>query len=1011
MTDNLFAPDEYKIEKALGTGGTARVHLGLRLTDNHPYALKTVIKSSPDEIKQFRRLARREYDLIMGQRYPGLVRIFDFHDDPDYPFLSMEFCPDRTLDELPGLESPDILMNILSSISINLHYLKLNGLYHGDLKPQNIFLAGDLGQYSGDRMIYTKISDFSLALKEGEKNDCRLGLGTVGYMAPETIDSEEINHKSDIFAFGVIAYYLATGRHPFMEDETDPVRINAAIKETTPPPPAETNNSISQKLSDLIMSMLDRDPGRRPSSSFEICRKLEDCGCRYPYGKMIRPKHLMHISADRTGLNRLTPEAFNFEPEIEARLTDFTGENCDRLRHLLEIYFTDERLVWAEGRLTFRCPASELTLPRRLQRYDRETFFALPYSGRKKIVLTAVCGGREQAEAIGIISTAESSEYITSPLLRYAAENISGITRRRFSEKIADHAFSKYQNHRIASVLYLKAGNLEKAYTTTLDASNELINANKYEPAFAILNQLAALCRDNDDIKKLRLVLMQIADTEKMTGETARAEKNYHEIIALYENSPHDKLLAETHKDLGDLYRMKQDYENGLQALHQAESLYTELDDRLELSRTLNNIGNILAMLGRFDESLLNYRKALKMQHRLEVWEAVASTLNNMGAIFFFRGLYSRTLSLFEIALKLQKIIGNAGEIARTLNNLGCVYQETAQLDSALNCLNESLGYNRKIESKRELLINLDNLTAVMYLAGRLKDSIGHIKEGIKLAEELSDKPLLATFNHHLALVQKRMGYYGQALQTFNKALDFFSQVNDFPHESECLVELGDLYYRLNTAEQTESSLQRLRELAEKVKDKKLFVGYYCLTALINNDLDTAQKGVLTAVDINAPLSINSSKLRLALIRLKRKDISGAGEALQELSEVYQEANSNIENASFFNIYGNYLQETGDNAGAISYYQKAYQQASRTSLRPEMAEALAGIGSIKNINKEYEGGFKNIRQAINIVRSMADDIKDERLKKSFLTNEKIVSMAGEVKKLSQILAQKKKAGR
>lgn len=1010
MADSTFAPDGFSIERTLGIGGTARVYLARCLQDNRYYALKTIRDSSSENLSQFRSLAQREISLIGGLKYPGLVQLFEYQDDKFHPYLSMQYCPGRTLDNLPQITSINNLLGLLSSISINLYYLQLCGLYHGDLKPQNIFLAGEGTQFESDQPAFTKISDFSLAQKSGEDDSARLGVGTVGYMAPETIDSKKLDHRSDIFAVGVIAYKLTTGEHPFMKDESDPVRINAAVRESIPSPPANVNSAIPAPLSDLIMAMLEKDPDNRPENGFMICEQLESMGCLYPFRKAIRPKYLFPLFDAENAGALLKNDYFEIDETAIKQIIEFSGDDNTRLRNILEIYFTRGLLVWDNGRLKITVPAEKLFLPKKLLQKDRYDFHALPYSLKKKIILTAITGGRRQAESIGLLIPGTSDDNIIGPLIRYASENISEKIQRKFAGIMAERALMNYKNYRIASPLYLKTGNLEKAYTTTLDASNELINENDYERAFELLAQLELLCRQKNDLKKLRAVLMQKADTEKMIGETVRAEKSYREIIALYKGIPHDKLLAEAHKDLGDLYRMKHDFEAGLNALHDAEKIYTELDDRLELSRTLNNIGNILALLGRFDESLLNYRKALNIQHRLEVWPAVAATLNNMGGVFFFQGRYSRTLGLFEIALKLQREIGNAGEIARTLNNLGCVYQETTQYDQALGCLNESLGYNRKIGSKRELMINLDNLTAVMFAAGRLKESVHYIKEAINLADELSDKPMLAVFNYHLAMVQKRMGYYGQALQSFSKSIACFSEVNDFAHESVCLAEMADLYSRFNNPDKASPILQKLLSMAEGKNDKKIMAIYHIQTAMIKNDIDAALTALQLAREINSIESINVIKLRLAHVLYEKNDVSKAYDVLKDLSDIHADDKSNIENANYLLLMGRCALITGNYNGARDRFEMAYKQASASSLRPEMSDAMSGIARLDILKKDYEKGYRNYRQAIKIVRTIADDIADEGLKKSYLSGEKIVSMADEIKKLSRILAQKKRTG-
>ncbi|UCD95514.1 MAG: serine/threonine protein kinase, partial [Candidatus Zixiibacteriota bacterium] len=735
MSDTSFSPSGYKVSRLLGTGGTARVFLATAINQNRQYALKTSLQADAESTAGFLSLIQREQELIGGHTYPGLVRVAKLHEsEAGHPFLVIEYCPGITLDRLERIDSLNVLLNVISSISINLYYLKLAGLAHGDLKPHNIFLTGPIEGYADDRFQHSKISDFSLALRSGEPATARLGVGTVGYMAPETIDDNRLDHRSDIFSLGIIVYQLSTGNHPFLHNETDPVRINAAIREHQPPSPAEVDKQLPDLLSELIMAMLKKRPDERPEDGYEVCRRLEIIGAKYPFRKMIRPKHLPEIFPDNANEEILQTGAFALQDTHIERLLDYSGDDPVKLRGVLEVNFTKKLLNWKNGRLTFECKADEIIWPRKLQCHDRKRFHHLPFSKKKKIILTAVVGDPEEAETLGIVSGSDRRGYVTRPLLYYARNNLSRATIARFANKFADTALDKFLDEIIAATLYLKAQNLDKGYTVTLDAANKLINENSYQHALELLSSLAEICRENNDEEKLAITLMETADTEKMIGEASRAERTYLRIIGLYENRPPDKLLAETYKDLGDLYKMKQDYDSGIQVLKQAEKLYSELGDKLELSHTLNNMGNIYAVRGRFDEAIRCYLRALRVQRQLGATKDVAMILNNIAAISYYRGRYARTLRLFEMALRLQQEIGNQGEIARTLNNLGLLRYEMGNFGRSLENLNESIALNRKIGLKKELLINLDNLTLVMLYAGRLKESVGLIREGMALS-------------------------------------------------------------------------------------------------------------------------------------------------------------------------------------------------------------------------------------------------------------------------------------
>jgi serine/threonine protein kinase len=1008
MTQVTFAPRGFKVIRLIGVGGTANVYLATETNSNRRYALKAPLSEENISLEQFTKLIKREYDLIGRLNYPGLIRIYDFrHDHNDPPFLTMEYCPSVSLEQIEKIESQAILLNILSSISIDLYFLQMAGIYHGDIKPQNFFLSSDLKNYDSDRLIYTKLSDFSLALKSGEDKNNHLGIGTFGYAAPETIAQHILDHRSDIFSFGVLAYQLATGVHPFMQNESDPVRVNSLVEEYTPPRPNEIDSTIDTGLSDLIMAMLEKDPQARMSDCYEICTQLEKLGARYPFRKAIRPKHLLEIISRNTLSELLQNQIYSFSESIIEQLLDYAGEDRISLRNILEINFTKGLLIWSDGCLKFDCADGEIIYPKKLRRDIRKSFSGLSYSQKKQAILAGVIGNSFDIESVfRILNMEYDNKIITRPLIRYLSKNISQSTEVRFANKLADMVQNKSNDILLASKLYLKAENLEKGFTLTLDAVNDLINRSDYTTSIDILTELKNICLKLNDIEKLKIVLMKIADSERSVGHTALAEETYNYLVGLYENQPHDRLLGETYKDLGDLYKIKQQYEDGIAALRKAEQIYIELGDDLELSHTLNNIGNIQTIISRYDEAIANYRRALKIQRKLKIDGDVASTLNNIAAIYFFRGLYPRTLRLFRMAADIQRQIGNAGELARSLNNIGCVYHEFGDFDKALDYLGESIILNRKIGSKKEILFNLDNFSGVMLSAGRLRDSLKFLKEGLQISRELSDIPHIATFTCNMAVAQKRMGYYGQALENANEAIKLHDKINNNQHFLLCLIETADIHLRLNDFKTAAEFTERIISLAETGDDKKALIAGYILKGQLNKDYDIIYEAITRAREVKATRIKYIARLKLAGLMLADGNNQKAGEILNSLKDIFPEGNSDIENAGYFNLLGQYYMAEGDLENAESFLLKSYALAKDMALLPELIDSAFYLGKINAEQKSHETVYRYYRQAIEKLKIISGDIKDEKLKKSFLSDSKITAMANEIKRLNSLLTNK-----
>jgi serine/threonine protein kinase/Tfp pilus assembly protein PilF len=1011
MDSKPIAPVGLEIASFLGSGGTANVYLARRKSDNFPIAIKVPLEKTPNKIMEFDRLIHREYELINKLKYPGLVGIFGvFYNEQNDPYLELEYCSGQSLDGIGRIENISILLNVLSSISINLHYLNLLGLTHGDLKPHNIFLNGNLESYNGTGLTYCKISDFSLAYKTGEDFSCRLGLGTVGYMAPETIDSGNINHQTDIFALGIISYFLATGKYPYRDNETDPIRINAMIKEQPPIAIGEIRKELPSSLPELIMSMLSIRPENRPSDAYQICEALAALGAKYPYKKAIRPKHLFH------GINESSVDALlntlpvKINESIKNRMFDLVGDDKYALRNLLEINFTSNRLIWDNGVLSFTGNEDDIIWPSRVRRKTTYEYSLLSFSQKKKAICAALTGGTYNASIIKII-TEEDKAYLKRPILYLIKQKLSQLTIARLSNKLAKTSKEIIGNKLLTASLFLQAENLEDGFSTITETADELIADTKYASAFKLLFSLQNLCRQHGDFKKMKLVLMKIADAQKMTGDAHNAEKNYFEIIEIYKNSPPDRFLGKTYKELGDLYKIKQDYKAGISALEKAEKIYSEINDTLELSHTLNNIGNIYVTSNQVELAFSYYRRAFKMQRKLDALKDMASTLSNIGYIYYIRGRYDRVIRLFEISLGLMKDIGNLLEIARIQNNLGVAYFDSAQFEKALENLQESMTINRKIGNKKELLFNHENISQVMISSGRLKEALQTLHDGMSLAGELNDLPHTANFIGNTAIVQKRLGMYGKSLNNTLNAIEMGRKLSDKRDLTIWFINLADLYSRIKDIDSAQKAIKSALELASITSEKRALVFVYSMQGLIENDISCIQKAEYFANEVAIRHDQNLVKIKKGNVLLKYDRLDDAGKILSEIDGVFDETKPDIENAAYFILRGNIQLKRNEIEPALQSFEKALNISNYSSLTPEMIEAAAALGQIYAIKSDYETAFGFYKRAIKGIKSIADDLHDEDQKKSFLSNEKVASLSVEINRLSQILIKKKKAGR
>lgn len=255
----------YEIIKEIGRGGMGIVHLANDKRLDRKVAVK-VLQLDPNlEKEEADKVIQRFY--IEGQSlakltHPNIVGIYDIGFEDDKYFMIMELIEGKSLARLLQIKSNftvDLVLSIARQISSALAYIHDKGILHRDIKPGNIMLSED-GQ--------AKLTDFGLAkFNAGQYALTQTGslFGSLMYIPPEqALGEKSLDHRADIYSFGITLYELLTGASPFIDD-TIAVVVRKVIDEM-PKPPSSIIPDIPTELDRIILKSVEKDPSKRYQS-------------------------------------------------------------------------------------------------------------------------------------------------------------------------------------------------------------------------------------------------------------------------------------------------------------------------------------------------------------------------------------------------------------------------------------------------------------------------------------------------------------------------------------------------------------------------------------------------------------------------------------------------------------------------------------------------------------------------------------------------------------------------
>ncbi len=262
---------DFRLLRKIGQGGMGQVYLARQLSLKREVALKILRKDLADTVTAHRRF-QAEAEAVARISHPNITQVYAVGEQDGLRFMALEYVDGRNLRDYLDRRGPPelaVALVIMKQVAAALQKAGELGLVHRDIKPENILLT---------RKVEVKVTDFGLSTyyAGGEKplsiTQSGMTLGTPLYMSPEQVQGKPVDHRSDLYSFGVTCYHLLAGFPPF----TGPTAFEVAVKhvQQEAEPLGGVRPDLPPEVCGLVARLMMKAPADRYQTAKDVIRDL-----------------------------------------------------------------------------------------------------------------------------------------------------------------------------------------------------------------------------------------------------------------------------------------------------------------------------------------------------------------------------------------------------------------------------------------------------------------------------------------------------------------------------------------------------------------------------------------------------------------------------------------------------------------------------------------------------------------------------------------------------------------
>ena len=981
-----FGP-RYHIIKLLGAGGMGAVYQAWDDELGVAVAVKVIrpeITADPLAAEDLQRRFKRELVLARQVTHKNVVRIHDLGEIDGIKYLTMPYVQGSDLASILKRQKKLPVRHALAlarQIVAGLEAAHEAGVVHRDLKPANIMV---------DAEDHALIMDFGIA-RSGEGGGTMLGavVGTIEYMAPEQARAEPVDHRADIYSFGLILSDMLIGRRLSPGADSAVAQLMQRIQKA-PPPLHTADPTIPEPLDRIVARCLNPDPSQRYQTTAQLAADLANLDAE--------GEALAGVAAVGTGMSRkfararttaivigllvlavaagvlISRRVHNSPPAtvvpsqavsiaivpfrnasgdasldaLGASLAEILRSELGQSAYLRTVPSDRLRQVLHDLHLTPNSEFDAATLRRLSEFSNAQTIVWGQYLkfGNQIQVLATLQDLRADGGTLTI-----KAEAASQAALLPAVDALAAQVRQRLaaspeilkqlqaaSFRPSSQSFEALRDYTEGVELARQGNHSEAVKRFTLATGKD----SGFALAYSKLGQsYASLGQDTEAERFSRKAVDlsgQLSPYEKYLIEAnyARVVNDTKKAIAAYENlakvAPNDSSIL---FDLGSLYE-------GAGALDSARDAYSKAlaNDPKSIDTLLAN-GRILIKLQKFDDALDYLNRALTLAIQVDNEVGRANILQAMGIAYKQLDKPNDALKYYRDSLEIKRRLGQKAGIASSLSEIGQIQTRLGQVDEAAKTFAEALQIRREIGDKRGIGTVLINLASLYEDRSRLDDALKALREALQIQREVGNENLQALCLNHIGSVYLAKGQFEDALTYFERALSMREKQNVPGELADTLHNLAETSVKMGQYDNSLKQYLRALELRRGAGDRRgTAIESYSTGAIFEYQgrFGAALKAREEALKTFRELKDRSfwmgeilSGYGSTLVQIGRG--ADAQASLDEALSIAREIGNRVLIAQTLNAQADRLYYGGDAKAARPLYDQALKEASGTSDR------------------------------------------------------------------------------